>query len=158
MTDETDAETILKMIEEVDPTDTANLDEIDARVWCYLKGHPFLKFWHDYSAWGPTVEYELPEAEWEIYSLTVNGYRDFKTTRWPTATFKYTRSRDALKELRPKGWVFVCQPHFAQGIGPDVDYSEPEVNYFEHVTLQSPLWLPTEELARTPRHHSGYRV
>jgi hypothetical protein len=33
----TAAETILKIIENVDPADTAKLDEIDARVWCWLE-------------------------------------------------------------------------------------------------------------------------
>ena len=39
----TDAETILKMIENVDPADTAKLDEIDALVWCWYQQEPFSK-------------------------------------------------------------------------------------------------------------------
>lgn len=54
---------ILKMIEEVDPSDTAKLDEIDARVWCCLMG-----------------------------------------CRFESMNHPYTRSRDALKAIRPEGW------------------------------------------------------
>lgn len=61
-----DHETILKMIEEVDPNDTAKLDEIDRLV---------------------------DEYEWNGVSQLL----------YPP---QYTRSRDALKEIRPNGWVF----------------------------------------------------
>ena len=37
----TEAETILKMIETVDPADTTKLDEIDARVWCSVASYDF---------------------------------------------------------------------------------------------------------------------
>ena len=51
----TDAEIIFKMIETVDPADTAKLDEIDARVWCWLNNKIFLRINVDRpAAYAPT--------------------------------------------------------------------------------------------------------
>ena len=69
-------ETILKMIEAVDPTYTAKLDEIDSLNW----------FWLEHGA--------LPVTGW---------FRDFKKEPWGGK--RHTRSRDALKAVRPKGWL-----------------------------------------------------
>lgn len=70
---------ILKLIEEVDPSDTAKLDEIDARVDAYVSGRPFNGYDHK------TGLYETIDGneacEWNPHS--------------------YTRSRDALKAIRP---------------------------------------------------------
>ena len=68
----TKAETILAMIEKVDPAYTAGLDEIDFAVMVY---HARLN-----------KKYALLETE---------KYK-------PPC---YTRSRDALKGIRPKGWL-----------------------------------------------------
>jgi hypothetical protein len=70
----TDAETILKMIETVDPTDTAKLDEIDARVWCWLKGHEYLDIDDDY------LEYQLFNVETSS-TLLIEAIKDFRATR-----------------------------------------------------------------------------
>lgn len=117
---------ILKLIETVDPNDTVKLDEIDFRVEVFLGRPP----------------YPLNTLDGSKYVSALPG-EDFIARQ----VLPYTRSRDALKAIRPEGWVFVCQNRFAQAIGPDVEYSEPEVNYFEHTVLQSYLFLPTEELA-----------
>jgi hypothetical protein len=61
-------EQILKMIEAVDPSDTAKMDEIDAMVFRYVT--------KDNRSW-----VGLPKP-------------------------KYTRSRDALKAIRPEGFYF----------------------------------------------------
>ena len=38
-----DVDQLLKMIGEVSPEDAAKLDEIDARVWCFIDGIDFDK-------------------------------------------------------------------------------------------------------------------
>lgn len=71
---------LLKLIENVDPTDTDALDEIDARVCCY----------YDQSF---TLE-------------TYNNGKNFAIRDkygWSGAPIEYTRSRDASKRIRPQG-------------------------------------------------------
>jgi hypothetical protein len=87
MTRETEAQTILKMIQTVDPTNTAKLDEIDARTWCFIERIP-------YEPCG-TIEY------------TRRIFRDENENLIGPAP-SYTRSRDALKAIRPEGWWFEC--------------------------------------------------
>lgn len=70
---------ILKMIESVDPSDTSTLNEIDRLVWEWLTG----KTAHGYFKEG-----------W--FEHLANGTR----RKVP----EYTRSRDALKAIRPEGW------------------------------------------------------
>jgi len=82
---------ILEMIESVDPSDTAKLDEIDARVWCYLESHTFACIKWDRI-------FVLDEHQCEIEKF--NGI----------CTLKFTRSRDALKAIRPEGWQY-CMEH-----------------------------------------------
>lgn len=85
-----DSQRILKMIEEVSPDDAARLDEIDARVWCYLRRYTF-----------GCVEYYLPstKAGKRRFSYDDNG-----TYGLSFSQTKYTRSRNDLKVIRPKGW------------------------------------------------------
>jgi hypothetical protein len=70
----TDAQKILDMIEKVDPADTQKLDEIDARVWCYMRGFVF-----------EHADSNFVKANGQLPHL---GFS------------KYTRSRDALKSIR----------------------------------------------------------
>ncbi len=79
----TDAQTILKMIEEVDPSDTAKLDEIDLRVCAYVTG------------------WRVIEGGW----IGKTGAGDMQEPP------QYTRSRDALKAIRPEGWNFEMRSH-----------------------------------------------
>jgi len=65
----TEAQTILELIEGVDPADTAAMDEIDLAV--------INEFWPETAAYHIELGYNNP---------------------------KYTRSRDALKSIRPEGW------------------------------------------------------
>lgn len=74
------AQIILKMIEQVDPADTAKLDEIDARVWCFVKKVKYKK--HGRADTGL----------WVLYSGNWNNL----------STPLYTRSRNALKAIRPE--------------------------------------------------------
>lgn len=75
-------EVILKMIEEVAQDDTVKLNEIDARLDCVLFNRPF---------WGMIGE--------QTYSTKDNG----DTCLWVPP--RYTRSRDALKDIRPIGYI-----------------------------------------------------
>lgn len=79
----TEAETILKMIEEVSPDDTAKLDEIDARVLCFLM------------KWNP----EIPLHD-DRYT---NSFPFWQGPTVKEGVKPYTRSRDALKAIRPDG-------------------------------------------------------
>lgn len=79
------AQKILELIESVDPSDVAALDEIDARVDAYVSGRPFNGYDKE------TGFYETVE--------------DDEPTEWNP--LKYTRSRDALKAARPEGWKFM---------------------------------------------------
>lgn len=67
----TQAQEILRLIETVDPSDTAKLDEIDARVAFFVQGFK----WGDDHA---------------VARFLLNPYP------------KYTRDRNALKEIRPE--------------------------------------------------------
>lgn len=79
----TEANKILELIENVDPEDNDALDEIDARVWCLLYFVKFLRLCDNdhYFAVDKEGEYLRP-------------------------LIRYTRSRDALKHIRPEGWYF----------------------------------------------------
>ena len=121
------AQDILKMIEEVDPSDTAKLDEIDARVWCWIEGIRYIA----HESWGDGNK-----------RLAVFGEKGYWIDR-------YTRSRDALKAIRPEGWnfnvYFGCkgweQPKFYWC----ASAGKREVNKYENVVYTDNL--PTEELA-----------
>ncbi len=86
-------EDILKMIETVDPNDTAKLDEIDTRVWCYLKGYEYIH--------GGQITNAHKRADIWIKHDNQFGGCNVCFPTW----IKYTRSRDALKEIRPEGWT-----------------------------------------------------
>lgn len=77
---------ILEMIKAVDPSDTAKLDEIDARVAWYRE---------------PLAGYTLRQINGELRAVKDGQYA--MKVRPP----QYTRSRDALKAIRPEGWQFV---------------------------------------------------
>lgn len=91
----TDAQTILDMIEAVDPADTAGLDEIDARVDCYLARYSFVRM-------------ELSVDEKVYRCQRDNGCPHLFTP------LSYTRSRDALKSIRPEGWEFSTYTHLGE--------------------------------------------
>lgn len=119
----TTADKILKLIETVEPADIAKLDEIDARIWCYLNGHKFA-----FTKWDRV--FIIDENQCEIEKL--NGL----------CTLGYTRSRDALKAIRPEGYFSIIRQH--------TEYTE--VNSMLGVVgkgygLFCTKPLPTEELA-----------
>ena len=85
---------ILKTIEEVSPDDTAKLDEIDARVWCYLKVVDYVGL--------RSVNYL--GRQWPHYAGGKTYGRKGEFYACPEPSLNYTRSRDALKVIRPEGW------------------------------------------------------
>lgn len=107
-----EAKKILEMIENVSPDDTNTLDEIDARVCFYL--NPGEKMYYD---------------GLEDYLI---GVRDQHYMRIHS---QYTRSRDALKSIRPEG-VITTVSYYPEGFE----------GYAVGAKGQSPR-LPTEELA-----------
>lgn len=80
------------MLAAVDPSDTAKLDEIDARVWCWLNNYEFL-YMEPMNVM--RIDFHARSTE------NGQGYRN-PTHNVPLCT----RSRDALKAIRPEGWVF----------------------------------------------------
>jgi hypothetical protein len=95
----TDHAIILSMIERVDPSDSVALDEIDARVHVYKSGNRITDIGYDFSGRlyvtftnDPPFTIDRPP----LPDITL------KTNRIP----QYTRSRDALKAIRPERWYF----------------------------------------------------
>lgn len=80
---------ILKMIETVSPDDTEKLDEIDARVWVCLH----LQGDFNISINGGIIYYR--HNSWPEDARTILQH--------PFQNPEYTRSRDALKAIRPEG-------------------------------------------------------
>lgn len=102
---------ILKMIETVDPADTAKLDEIDQLVLTYI--------------------------------LDI-GYRPSTQSPW-----QYTRSRDALKAIRPEGWEPIgCNDDLIGGFSGGWKFTMYNVTPFVDRRYKvSSAYCKTEELA-----------
>lgn len=130
-------QTILKMIEEVDPADTAKLDEIDARVWCWLNGYIYIP--HNYS---DTWNYRYkPDEKFEGYICGSLGTGEDAQ--------KYTRSRDALKAIRPDGWLMneIFEYKEVASLGTRHSWHVGLIKKFPEEAVESPGLMPTEELA-----------
>lgn len=125
---------LLRLIETVDHTDEAKLDELDARVHEYLGF-----FWHGD---GKSTEWKEWAGHWANYEGNKRGkglcecstQMDFSED--PKT---YTRSRDALKAIRLDGWVCFasliinCKRYIGYGFKRKKKIRTPD--------------LPTEELA-----------
>lgn len=121
------SEEILKLIETVDPEDSAAMDEIDARVWCWIEGLQFVSYGRfDFWARGHGRQWDK--------RITFNGNQTVYLTE------KYTRSRDALKAIRPEGLYFDLSSD-EKGVICKFD-----TGALAEYTFSS-LELPTEELA-----------
>lgn len=124
------AETILKLIESVDLDDTDTLDEIDARVWCWMNDEAFIRGLDSKKSVRFLIEskfYKLRDGQKE---------KSKKTT-----CAQYTRSRDALKSIRPEGWGFTEIHSFESGW--QVLMENDEV----YVGSENKQYFKTEELA-----------
>lgn len=97
------AKQILEMIEQVSPDDVAGLDEIDLAVEVYVGNYSLVKTGVDANNQNDSDIYapngKIPEGV-QLPPLGVIG-KHFMVRR-----VKYTRSRDALKSIRPEGWSF----------------------------------------------------
>ena len=126
---------LLKMIETVDPSDTAKLDEIDARV------HEYLGFqWHGD---GVSVEHKLWAGHWGFDSVKEPSLCNCETQKdFAPEPKEYTRSRDALKAIRPDGFIFYICP--AKTVTNKWVFT---CNVIPDDCLFDCKYLPTEELA-----------
>jgi len=121
---------ILELIENVDPSDTAKLDEIDARVWCLVKGREFVSLHRGDPVLDPRDVAKIIAPEkmkddcgdpWNwAFEDEYGGIDTVKGTTWKSLIVtrdggylshftKYTRSRDALKAIRPEGWFLTME-------------------------------------------------
>ena len=120
----TTAKEILKLIETVDPNDTAKLDEIDALVYAYFMN----------------LEWKWKKPEGRIYHnkywLYDAGRGEFKQK-----PVRFTKSRDALKAIRPEGWLF-----YLCNFPKEHTWFQFDAHHNRHTIEQFPCF-PTEELA-----------
>ncbi|GAB3282945.1 hypothetical protein GCM10027347_59580 [Larkinella harenae] len=127
----TTAAEILKLIETVDPDDTAKLDEIDAAVAKYL---------------GSTVMYFGDSAgnqEWVTVEYNIYGVvTDYEAVK------RYTRSRDMLKAIRPEGWLVTIGQYPTWG--KDQWYSK-----LEHITDKF-IDVPNKAMNGQSLYKTGY--
>lgn len=110
------AETILKLIEAVDPSDTVAMYEIDARVHSFIHNNCFRKMGDG-------------RAYYDDIGYTPSNH-----------VSQYTRSRDALKNIRPD----ICAVDISTYSN---GKAEVEIYLGDGETLISSPKLPTEELA-----------
>lgn len=136
----TDAKTILQMIEEVNPGDEAKLDEIDARVACYLNTtyeQNFISMCTRGNGVGFVFDYVDLKGE--------RGRRD------QNLCVRYTRSRDWLKKIRPEwdikifNWGYtnkkaVCDIANGKGVGFTSGIQQTEELAELHAIIQSIEW------------------
>lgn len=118
---------LLKMIEGVDQSDTETMDEIDARVWCYIHKQSYYSHVNKADGFRNRVWFGSGEPRNYQYGIP-----------------EYTRSRDALKAIRPDGWG-IC--HSPQG-----KFNTHIIVYCYQIgqkgyNTKGGLVLPTEELA-----------
>lgn len=113
------AQQILKMIETVDPNDTAKLDEIDVRTHVYVTQKGRVNEAYYQGGCGMAI-IDTPEKCFTIPS--------------------YCTSRDALKQIRPEGWQFLID--IREG-----NYSVCFARDCDHQKLGDWFTSATEELA-----------
>lgn len=119
-----EAQKILGMIESVDPADTDTLDEIDAR-FCAFKENATYTSHHHHNKW---FGFRVHAKEWNA-AATNQPY--------------FTRSRDALKSVRPGGYWF-CTYQDATGSRCGMMAKKEAEMASEKVFVNG---FPTEELA-----------
>lgn len=124
----TDAKTILKMIETVAPDDTEKLKEIEILFWSWYLGIPIDDIYVDYDG--------------DISFQYDGKHQDHNFLPSSTPYHLVTRSRDALKAIRPEGWGFKIE---TPGRCVAVNYSKP-LGYVTWATTEM-VDLLTEELA-----------
>lgn len=133
---------ILKMIEAVDPNDTVALNEIDARVKCYVTAAYKSEF---VAMVDRGALYGKPDNRLSGY-YERSTYEGKTETRDVNLIVRYTRSRDALKAIRPEGWKsWAFFDGYKEGAKFRAEMFSPHDTYPNN-TIQTG-WLPAEELA-----------
>lgn len=125
------AKDILSLIESVDPSDTEKMDEIELRAYSYIKNEGFLGVGKN----------EAGQDKYIFAREYINGpgkYQLFKSE-----IPKYTRSRDALKCIRPEGWAAFSMDFY--GAFSDIRFWKCELGKPGKAVAST--GLPTEELA-----------
>lgn len=120
----TEAQKILELIENVEPSDTDTMDEIDARVECFVNPN----------------NTNPHKVETSSFWYIIN-WADQRVT----PPFEYTRSRDALKAIRPEGAYVFQSPYSDKKWACFSNYWSREED-MDFMDFSSPK-LPTEELA-----------
>lgn len=136
---------LLKMIEAVDPNDTAKMDEIDVLVHRFVR--PMTvdkeeKIFHDGGLWA-------------VKKSRVNQHRLFRENQWKDVAGlyvcgdlpSYTRSRDALKTIRPEGWHIRGIDQLADNFHWRCVLAKPKTPASSSLDIAVAIPLPTEELA-----------
>lgn len=127
-----DAAEILKLIENVDPSNSKMMDEIDLAVAKYLIS--------DHGAINNIIKGNYIRTSYKQINHD-HGWSEVERNEYSTR--QYTRSRDALKAIRTKGKI--SWMHFNQY--PEGSKALAEIFHDQgNNPIQSP-WLPTEELA-----------
>lgn len=110
---------ILELIENVDPSNTDALDEIDARVWCWLDDKEY--------AGQDKLGNQIYKEREGCFPMVGCGSFEAGNVK------QYTRSRDALKAIRPEGWR-ICIEDFSSFKCTLMPYDsgfEPDPNNYE---------------------------
>ena len=94
---------ILEIIESVSIDDTDMLDEIDARVWCWLTKDADFKNKNEDGEW--TFD---SVGKHNTFTAIAPDHKELEAV----GLIKYTRSRDVLKAIRPDGWLMNIEPRF----------------------------------------------
>ena len=92
----TTAKEILTLIENVDPSDSDALNEIDARVWCFKNNK-------NYNYYEPYRNDETGRTQWIVITTREKHTKQEKAMN---AEF-YTRSRDARRSITPNDFIYV---------------------------------------------------
>lgn len=104
---------LLKLIEEVDPSDIDKMDEIDDLVAVYIGLYEWVTLDNgDKVLFGVGWKGRLKERNVDVAKVMLKTAKEFKSDGiiYATDRFRrYTRSRDALKSIRPEGWYIWIQ-------------------------------------------------
>lgn len=132
-----DAQKILRMIESCNNQDNRDntdlLDEIDARFWCLLNGVEYIGTVNNNHMYRG-VDWQGLECGQHCGDLVIDDI----------IVPQYTRSRDALKAIRPEGFNFDIE---CATTPPVYSYGWQATAWLKDMRMHESPILPTEELA-----------
>lgn len=121
---------LLKLIENVDPTDNSVMDEIDARSLAYINNHVFESY--------------QPSKYVECYVLMVSGIESGERTAYQDHIIpNYSNSIDAQEQIDTEGWDF-----YGGQVGKYAEYQANKWADLDCVEINSAVDIETECLAR----------